>query len=183
MSTTVVIILVAVIVIAAVAFMMYQQKERRRRLQSSFGPEYDRVVTTSGDPRQAEATLERRQKRVEQYHLRPLRPEECDRFSKEWRDAQTRFVDDPRGAVADADRLVSAAMTARGYRLPDIETRIEDLSVEHPKEVESFRAAHDIAKRDAAGQASTEDLRKAMQHYRSVFESLIESRVTEEVRR
>src|SRR5436190_18775549 len=100
MSTTVVIILVAVVVIAAVAFMMYQQKERRRRLHSSFGPEYDRVVKTSGDTRQAEATLERRQKRGEQHHLPPLRPEECDRFSKESRDAKTPFGDDPRAPGA-----------------------------------------------------------------------------------
>jgi len=173
-----------IVVIALVAiFMTTQKKKRTEQLRSKFGPEYDKAVTEHKD--RAEEVLERRQERVEKYHLRPLRPEECDRFASEWRHEQERFVDDPAGAVAAADRLVGEAMTARGYRLPDIETRMEDLSVEHPKEVEHYRAAHELAQRSAAGQANTEDLRQAMQHYRTVFECLLGTRVNEpvEVRR
>ncbi len=179
-------IIVAVVVVIAVIAFALNKTRRSKTLKTKFGPEYDHAVSSTGDARRAEEQLARRQERVEKYHLRPLRPEEVQRFSREWRDVQARFVDDPRGAVADADRLVAEAMTARGYRIPDIETRIEDLSVEHPHEVTHFRAAHEIARRAAGGNASTEDLRQAMQHYRSIFEILLDSRVTEiheEVRR
>jgi hypothetical protein len=187
MSTgTIVAIIIAVVVVIAVVAFALSKTRRSRTLRTKFGPEYDHTVSSAGDSRRAEELLERRQQRVEKYHLRPLRPEEVQRFSREWRDVQARFVDDPRGAVADADRLVADAMTARGYRIPDIETRIEDLSVEHPHEVTHFRSAHEIALRAANGSAGTEDLRQAMQHYRSIFEILLDSRVNvvhEEVRR
>jgi hypothetical protein len=39
--------------------------------------------------------------------------------------------------------------------------------------MENYRAAHAIAISQAAGHASTEDLRQAMIHYRSLFEELI----------
>lgn len=184
-GTIVAIVVTIVIVVVAIAFAVGKARSRTKDLKAKFGPEYDRTVSSSGDPRRAEEQLARRQQRVEKYHLRPLRPEECDRFTREWRDVQTRFVDDPRGAVADADRLVSEAMTARGYRLPDLESRMEDLSVEHPQEVTNFRTAHEIAQRDAAGKAGTEDLRQAMQHYRAIFEALLDRRANQvqEVRR
>lgn len=180
MSTEAIVVIAILVVVALVAiFMTTQKKKRTEQLRSKFGPEYDKAVAEHKD--RAEEILERRQERVERYHLRPLRPEECDRFAAEWRREQEHFVDDPAGAVAAADRLVGEAMTARGYRLPDIETRMEDLSVEHPKEVDDYRAAHELAQRSAAGQASTEDLRQAMQHYRAVFESLLGTRVNEPV--
>jgi hypothetical protein len=183
---TVVAIVIAIVVIAlAVAFAFKKARSRTQDLKTKFGPEYDRTLSSSGDAARAEEQLTRRQKRVEMYHLRPLRPEECERFAREWRNAQTRFVDDPREAVADADRLVGEAMTARGYRIPDLETRTEDLSVEHPQEVTHFRSAHEIAQRDAAGKAGTEDLRQGMQHYRAIFDALLDRRTNEvqEVRR
>jgi hypothetical protein len=187
MSTgTIVAILVAVVVVIAVVALALSKTRRSKGLKTKFGPEYDHTVSSAGDPRRAEELLVRRQERVEKYHLRVLRPEEIDHFSRDWKNVQAKFVDDPKGAVADADRLVSDAMTARGYPIPDIETRIEDLSVQHPHEVTHFRAAHEIAQRSAGGNASTEDLRQAMQHYRSIFEILLNRRVTEvheEVRR
>jgi hypothetical protein len=187
MSTgTIVAIIVAVVVVIAVVAFALSKTRHRKSLKTKFGPEYDHTVSTAGDPRRAEELLERRQERVGKYHLRVLRPEESDRFSREWKNVQAKFVDNPKGAVADADRLVSDAMTARGYPIPDVQTRIEDLSVQYPHEVTHFRAAHEIAHRSAAGNASTEDLRQAMQHYRSIFEILLDRRVTEvreEVRR
>jgi hypothetical protein len=189
MSTgTIVAIIVAVVVVIAVIAFALSKTRRSKSLKTKFGPEYDHAVSTAGDARRAEEVLERRKERVEKYHLRALRPEEIDRFSRNWKDVQAKFVDDPKGAVADADRLVSDAMTARGYPIPDIQTRIEDLSVEHPHEVTHYRAAHEIAQRAAGGNASTEDLRQAMQHYRSIFEILLDRRVSatevhEEVRR
>jgi hypothetical protein len=42
--------------------------------------------------------------------------------------------------------------------------------------VENYRAAHAIAQRHSAGQASTEDLRQAMVHYRKLFQELLGER-------
>jgi hypothetical protein len=123
---------------------------------------------------------------VEKFHLRPLSREECDRFAEQWRVTQEHFVDEPRRAVADADELVHRAMEARGYPIAgEFDERAADISVEHPRVVEHYRAAHDIAVRDARGQGSTEDLRVAMQHYRVLFEDLLDQHVNEltEVRR
>lgn len=87
---------------------------------------------------------------------------------------QSRFVDDPRGAVADADLLIGEVMVARGYPMSDFEQRAADISVDHPQVVENYRAAHGIALRQGRGEANTEDLREAMVHYRSLFEQLLE---------
>jgi len=184
MSISTVIILV--IVIAAVIFaLVYYQREKTRKLKVKFGPEYDRVVQEEGNARRAEAVLESRQKRVAKFNVRPLSPEECDRFAGQWRAVQEHFVDDPRRAVADADRLINEALRLRGYPMGDFEERAADLSVEHGRMVDNYRTAHKVAMEDERGQATTEDLRRAMQHYRNLFEEVLETHVThyEEVRR
>jgi len=186
MSTVAWVILVIVIIAVAVAAFMAIQARRSKRLRSRFGPEYDHLVHERGSARKAEAELERRVDRVERFQLRRLNPEECDRFASEWRTAQERFVDDPRGAVAEADQLVQKAMKACGYPVgADFDARIADLSVDHPVVVETYRAGHVIAVRDFSTPVSTEDLRTAMKHYRTLFEDLLGRRVSEveEVRR
>jgi hypothetical protein len=45
--------------------------------------------------------------------------------------------------------------------------------VDHPLVLENYRAAHEVALRQTRGQATTEDLRQAMVHYRTLFEELI----------
>ncbi len=171
MSTATVIILIVAIIAIAVAAWLYVQNQRTRKLRGKFGSEYDRVVAaTRGDARRAENELERRQKRIEKLHIRPLSREESDRFTAEWRRDQEQFVDDPRGAVARADELVIAAMRTRGYPMGEFEQRAADISVDHADVVEHYRIAHGIALRDRDGQASTEDLRNAMVHYRRLFE-------------
>lgn len=185
MSTLTVILIV--IAVAAVAFglFMYIQKERTSRLRSKFGPEYDRAVDRYGDQRKAEEDLVNRQKRTEKFHIRKLDPAEANRFADAWQGEQTRFVDNPKEAVANADRLVGELMKTRGYPVGDFEQRAADISVDHPLVVEHYRAAHDIALRDSRGQASTEDLRQAMVHYRALFEDLLDrqAHTSEEVRR
>jgi hypothetical protein len=64
-------------------------------------------------------------------------------------------------------------MAAIGYPMTDFEQRAADISVDHPHVVRNYRAAHDIAMRDAAGAVTTEDLRQAMVHYRALFEDLL----------
>jgi FtsZ-interacting cell division protein ZipA len=188
MNTTavVLIIVIAALVVAALGF-IYSRKERTRRLKTKFGPEYDRLVKKGRDPRKAEEELVNRQRRVEKLHIRELGPAEVDRFSESWRSVQTEFVDTPREAVAKADRLVREVMTTRGYPMGNFEQRAADISVAHPKLVEQYRLAHDIAVRDEAGQATTEELRQAMVNYRSLFEDLLSTtsatRRVEEVKR
>lgn len=172
--STLTIVLIAVIVLAvAFAVFMIFQKERSRKLRGRFGPEYDRLVRDSGSQRRAEDELVKREKRIEKLHIRELNQGEIDRYAGSWRAVQTKFVDAPRDAVAEADRLVRDVMATLGYPMADFEQRAADISVDHPHVVRNYRAAHDIAARDAAGRATTEDLRQAMVHYRSLFEDLL----------
>jgi hypothetical protein len=177
MSTANIIILIAAILALAIAGWLVIQKEKTRRLKKQFGPEYDRLIDQEKSPHRAEAMLLERQRRVEQYHIHRLTPEERDVFSSKWRATQEHFVDSPRDAVQQADSLVADAMQTRGYPMADFEQRAADLSVEHPMVVENYRIAHDLAQRDAQGSASTEDLRKAMQYYRILFEHVLDAHV------
>ena len=171
---TIILAVIAVIIVAAALGFALTRKRRSQRLRERFGPEYDRVVKKEGEVRRAEGVLELRAKRRQKFVIRPLEPAISSDFTERWRTVQTRFVDDPRGSVSEADQLVIEVMNARGYPMADFEQRADDLSVDHPVLVSNYRAAHDIALRHSRGEASTEDLRKAMVHYRSLFEELIE---------
>lgn len=176
MSTTVAIILVVLVVIAAIGAWAYMQKRRTMNLRSRFGPEYERAVGEHGGKTSAaEKALEQRALRTEHYHIRPLNPEERDRFAAEWKQTQARFVDDPSLSIREADRLVCEAMRVRGYPVAEFDRRAEDLSVDHPGVVRNYRAAHAIAISEEKGGATTEDLRKALVHYRELFDELLES--------
>ena len=167
---------VALIVIAVIAVLLVIWAVLRQRrtadLRKKYGPEYERIMRESG-PRKAEATLLEREKRVEKFHIRALPPDERERFVTDWRNVQSRFVDDPKGAVQQADQLVDRVMRVRGYPMSDFEQRAADISVDHPSVVQNYRTAHDIAVRHARGEAGTEDLRKAIIHYRNLFEELV----------
>ncbi len=168
------IILLAGVVIAGACWIIISRR-RSRHLRGRFGPEYDRVIQESSNPRRAEEILATREKRVERLHIRPLAPNERDRFVQAWQKDQSRFVDDPQGAVSEADRLVTDVMQTRGYPMSDFEQRAADISVDHPHVVENYRAAADIALRHKRGQATTEDLRQAMVYYRRLFDELLET--------
>ena len=178
MNTATIVLLVIAIFAIAVALWMYALMRRTRRLRSRFGSEYDRTLEAEhGRAMRAEAILEQREKRVSKLNIRSLSHEERERFVGEWRHAQERFVDDPRGAVMEADNVVSQAMSARNYPMADFEQRAADISAEHPSAVQNYRRAHEIAICDPQ-RVSTEDLRTAMQHYRSLFEELVEAPVS-----
>jgi hypothetical protein len=168
-------IVAAVIVILSLVAWLYVRKRRSTTadMRTKFGPEYDRAVRTHGSERKAEAKLADREKRVEKLNIRDLDPTEHERFSKRWEAVQSRFVDSPKGAVAEADDLVSSVMKARGYPVSDFDQRAADISVDHPRVVENYRSAHAIALRVGKDAATTEDLRTAMIHYRSLFEELV----------
>ena len=171
-------ILVGVLVVAVVAVIAWAQAQRKRKqsatLRQRFGPEYDRTVNEIGNRSKAEAELEARQKRVARLDIVPLSVAEASRFHQAWVAAQARFVDDPKAAVIEADHLVYEVMAKRGYPMGDFEARAADISVDHPGVVSNYRAARAIALADERGQADTELLRRAVVHYRSLFEELLE---------
>jgi len=170
------IIVAALLMLAAATYALtrqHRQRTRARHLRGEFGPEYDYTLRRLGSRRAAVRELDRRHARVRRLHLRELREEDAQYFSDRWLDAQTRFVDDPLGAIAGANEIVKELMHARGYPIREFEQRAADLSVDHPQFVQSYRAAHAIAERATSGMASTEDLRRALVHYRAIFADLL----------
>ena len=111
---------------------------------------------------------------MQKLDIRSLGREERERYIRAWRAQQERFVDDPKNAVFDADRLVTDVMRARGYPMGDFEQRAADISVDHPHVVQNYRVARTIVTRYTRGEAGTEDLRKAMVCYRAMFDELLE---------
>jgi hypothetical protein len=170
----IVIAAVAVIVVLAIVWSATRAK-RTRALQGTFGREYDRTVDEAGDRRAAERELLERQKQHDKLDIRPLPPESRDQYVRRWRSTQTRFVDDPKGAVAEADRLVQDVMQERGYPTKDFDRRVADISVDHPDLVEKYRTADGIARASERGEASTEDMRHSVRHYRALFAELLET--------
>jgi hypothetical protein len=167
-------IAIAVVIAAGVAISVVVRKRRTARLRNQFGgAEYTRAVREGGSQQKAEAALDGRTERVERLHIRPLGAGDRARFIETWGRVQARFVDGPGGAVTDADQLLGDVLSTRGYPVGDFEQRAADISVDHPLVLENYRAAHDSALRQARGQASTEDLRQAMIHYRTLFEELV----------
>jgi len=164
----------AFLILIVLAAITARRKRRTEHLQQRFGPEYGRTVDTLGSRSKAEADLHEREKRVDKLTLVRLSAEEAARFSQAWAVVQGRFVDSPQVALADADRLVRELMQRRGYPVADFETRAADISVDHPAVVEHYRAAQAIALRDRRGEATTEDMRRAVVHYRVLFEDLLE---------
>lgn len=167
------------IVIGGAVVWLLQRRRKAGHLRERFGAEYDRAIEKTGDRQSAEYELLRRKERVKTFDIRPLSPEQRSGFAESWRNVQARFVDTPARAVAEADHLVSDVMQARGYPMGEFEQRAEDLSVDHASVVENFRTAHALALRNHRGDDETEDLRLAMVHYRTLFEDLLETPVTD----
>jgi hypothetical protein len=174
MDTWVWIVIAAAVVVAVLLVAAFAIGGRRRRgLQERFGPEYDRTVEGSGDRRAAEKELREREERHEELDIRELTPAARDRYFEEWRAVQVRFVDAPAQAVTEADHLVQQVMRDRGYPVDDFDTRADAISVDHPHVVENYRVAHGVWAANERGEATTEDLRQSLVHYRSLFEELL----------
>ena len=167
-------VVVVLVIVVAIALYMRKRRNTTVALKDRFGPEYDRAVKQSGSERKAEAKLADRETRVERLNIRDLDLTERERYVAQWQTVQSRFVDFPKGAVTEADELVCSLMQTRGYPVTDFDQRAADISVDHPRVVENYRSAHNIALRLGAGDASTEELRTAMIHYRSLFDELVQ---------
>jgi hypothetical protein len=173
MDTNLLIVLL-VVALLAVAGVLLMRRRHSERLVQRFGPEYDRAVHDLGSRGKAEAELDARSKRVRKFHISPLSAADAAQFSQQWTQVQARFVDDPHRALDDADRLVGQLMYKRGYPVADFDQSAADISVDHPRVVEHYRAAHAIALRDRQGGAGTETLRQAIVHLRALFAELLE---------
>jgi hypothetical protein len=174
-NPTITVIIVAVLLVVALAVVVWTVTQRRRseKLQHRFGPEYDRAVNEFGGKTKAEAELIKREQRVARLNIVPITAADAARFSNAWSALQGRFVDNPKGVLAEADLLVRELMLKRGYPMGDFELRAADISVDHPSVVKNYRAAQAIALRDARGEADTEELRKAVVHYRTLFDEIL----------
>jgi hypothetical protein len=174
MSTVlmVVIVVVVVVVIAGAGFVVWRQA-RTQRLRRQFGPEYDRAMDSHQNRREAERELQEREQRHQELDIRPLDPQARERYQQQWTQVQEHFVDAPEAAVEQGDRLVIVVMAERGYPTEDFEDRLASLSVEHGRMLDHYRRGHQIGQSASRKEASTEELRQAMVHYRALFEDLL----------
>jgi hypothetical protein len=166
-------VIVIVVLLVAVGVLAYRQY-RSAQLRSGFGPEYDRTVREHGDQGKAEAELRERRQRRRSYDIRPLDADAQARYAARWQQTQARFVDQPASSLSEADELVSEVMRERGYPVDDFDQQAGDVSVDHPAVVEHYREAHAIERRSTEQDASTEDLRQGLVHYRALFAELLE---------
>jgi hypothetical protein len=167
-------VIVVVVVVIALTTWLIMRKRKTAALRQKFGSEYNRAVLVHGSERKAEAKLADREKRVEKLTIRDLDSYELARFAKQWENVQARFVDSPKGAVMEADDLVTSLMKTRGYPVADFDQRAADISVDHPKVVENYRSAHETTMRVGKSEATTDELRAAMIHYRALYEELMQ---------
>jgi len=173
MSPIVVIILIIVVLVVIAAIVFGAQANRRKKLQNTFGPEYDRVVADTGSRSDGEKELRERERRHAELELKPLSAESKATYSTAWEEAQIEFVDNPEQALSTADELVTRLIAERGYPTGDYDDQLANLSVDHARTLGHYRDAHAISQRSAQGEASTEDLRQALMHYRALFADLI----------
>ena len=179
-TTTIILVAIVFLVVGGLLAMAVMRFQRTRRLQERFGPEYDRLVKEAGDKQKAESELEARLAHVEALKIRPLSPEEVNRFTVEWQATQAEFVDEPLASLQKADQLIREVMKAKGYPVEDFEQRTADISVDYPELVTDYRGLHMIAVKEPDDKVSTEEMRQAMVHGRALFENLVSKETPEE---
>ncbi|MFE7446954.1 hypothetical protein ACFU7X_41615 [Streptomyces chartreusis] len=178
MSTVVIILIViAAVVVLGVTVMALRTRGAQggRSLKRRFGPEYERTVARhDGDAKAAERELAQRVERHGGLRERTLETTEVERYEARWTAAQECFVDSPKDAVDEADRLLAELAQARGY--PDgaqYEEQLSALSVHHANRVRGYRRVHRAARARAEGGPGTEEMREAMVEARALFEELV----------
>lgn len=177
MNTTYVIIGAALVllVLGVILAPIFSRRNRTAKFQSTYGTEYNRTVESAGSDKKAQKELNARKKHVEGLNIRPLSGPERQRYMADWTAVQSKFVDQPGQATVEADRLIMEVMQLRAYPVSDFEQRAADVSVQYPALISNYRAAREIALKNEAHHAGTEDLRQAMIHYRSLFDELLKT--------
>ncbi len=169
------VIVVVLVAILVIGYLVARQNRQRHHLQDQFGPEYDRTLQERDSRKEAEQELLAREERHDKLDIKPLDQETRQNYSSKWSDVQEHFVDAPGFAVTEADALVTSVMADRGYPTEEFEQQVNDLSVAHAATLDHYRQAHDVSRRAARQEASTEELRQAMVHYRVLFQELLET--------
>ncbi|WP_427167313.1 hypothetical protein ACQF4J_31245 [Streptomyces sp. C1-1] len=181
MIIALIVIVAAVVVVAAVLTLRAKGPHGGRDLKRRFGPEYDRTVARhDGDAKAAERELTERVERHGSLRERPLDESRREQYEARWTAAQERFVDAPREAVAEADRLLAELAAERGFpNGGQYEEQLAALSVHHAHHVHGYRNVHRVARVGAGGQdgdrSDTEEMREAMVEARALFEDLTSS--------
>ena len=181
-TTTLVIAIVAAVVLLVIGGylgVVFARRQRTKRLKDRFGSEYERVLNEVGDQREVEQELEARMDHVKSLDIRELFAEERERYAREWRATQAKFVDHPAVALQEADELLQEVMAAKGYPVDDFEQRAADISVDYPDLVTNYRGMREITSRDELDEVSTEEIRQAMVHCRALFEELVGAEVSD----
>ncbi|RIV36582.1 hypothetical protein [Micromonospora radicis] len=173
MSPTQIVVTVLVILILAAVAAAVVVAGRRRALRQRFGPEYDHVIAEQDSRSAAERELRDRERRHAELELVPLEPASRARYAAAWEELQVRFIDSPAETVGQADELVTRLVAERGYPTGDFSDQLAHLSVDHARTLSHYRDAHEIHLRNSRGEASTEDLRQAVVHYRALFADLL----------
>jgi hypothetical protein len=169
------VVVLVLVLLGAALLLANRRRTQTRNLKERFGPEYERRVEEYGSEKDARERLDDVRERREQLDIRDLEPAARERYVQRWSYLQSEFVDRPGPAVDEANNIVQDVMRERGYPVDDFETRADLISADHPDVVQDYRAASDARRRhhDSGSEATTEDLRRAMVHYRSLFERLV----------
>jgi hypothetical protein len=168
----IVVIVASIVIVAGIVWLSYD-RSRSQHLRARFGPEYDRAVKEFGSRRRAELQLARRESRARELRHRRLNPSDEDRFLEQWKLSQAQFVDDPAGALERAEQLLDQVMRTRGFSAGNPFDRMTDIAAAYPEHTGRYREACQIAARQRTGETSTEELRSAFLHYRTLFDDLI----------
>lgn len=180
MNTTTLVTILIVVAVVAVALVVYLvvRQRRRRRLETAreeYGPEYRRVAEERGSEEQAERELRERRGKVEN-KIRPLPEESRERYDEEWRGkVEQTFIDDPAASLDEADRVIEQILIERNFPTGSREEASDGLGAVYPQLAEDFREAQRIHREGtsrAGGGADLEQMRRAIQKYRSVYERL-----------
>ena len=177
MSTNEIVILVvavvAVLLVVAAVLAVVRRRKRTQDLRGTFGSEYDRTVEHSDKRRDAERELAERKERHDSLQIRPLSSASRQRYVTAWEGVQSRFVDAPVLALAEADDLLTRLLAERGFPTDDVRAQEDMLSVEHADLLDGFRAGHAIEQQNTSADADTEQVRQGMLHFREVFDELV----------
>lgn len=103
--------------------------------------------------------------------LRELPDESKDRYAGNWHALEARFIDDPQGAVQEADKTAVMILGERGANVSDEDHMPEDL-----------RRARAAARGERGTQQDTEALRRAMSHYKAIIDDAVGSSRLEQER-
>ncbi len=166
----------ALLLIAALGRSVKRRRSAKQtsELREGFGPEYATAVGEHGRSGAEEDLLKRKQ-RADLFQVRTLSAVEVAHYTESWAAMQAKFVDDPGATLTGAGRLLVEVLTARGYPAADFEQGASALSVDHPRAVQDYRAAHEVALRNQRNPVPTDDLRAAMVQYHAVFTELMDS--------